>query len=60
MIKGTFPIDKLRVIETPFYFYDLKLLGQNLEAAKTEAARYGYHGKRLRILLQISMPFLVI
>ncbi len=43
MIKGTFPIDKLRVIETPFYFYDLKLLGQNLEAAKTEAARYGYH-----------------
>ncbi len=43
MIKGTFPIDKLRVVETPFYFYDLKLLGQNLEAAKSEAARYGYH-----------------
>jgi diaminopimelate decarboxylase len=43
MIKGTFPIDKLRVIETPFYFYDLKSLGQNLEAAKSEAARYGYH-----------------
>ena len=43
MVKGTFPVDKLRVVETPFYFYDLKLLGQNLEAAKTEAARYGYH-----------------
>jgi diaminopimelate decarboxylase len=43
MIKGTFPIDKLRVVETPFYFYDLKSLGQNLEAAKSEAARYGYH-----------------
>jgi len=43
MVKGTFPVDKLRVVETPFYFYDLNLLGQNLEAAKAEAARYGYH-----------------
>jgi diaminopimelate decarboxylase len=43
MIKGSFPVDKLRVVETPFYFYDLQLLGQNLEAAKSEAARYGYH-----------------
>lgn len=43
MVKGTFPVDKLRVVETPFYFYDLHLLKQNLEAAKTEAERYGYH-----------------
>ena len=43
MIKGSFPVDKLRVIETPFYFYDLQLLKQNLQAAKTEAERYGYH-----------------
>jgi diaminopimelate decarboxylase len=43
MIKGSCPVDKLRVVETPFYFYDLQLLGQNLEAAKSEAARYGYH-----------------
>jgi diaminopimelate decarboxylase len=43
MVKGSFPIDKLRVVETPFYFYDLQLLKQNLEAAKTEAERYGYH-----------------
>ncbi|MDP4203544.1 MAG: diaminopimelate decarboxylase [Bacteroidota bacterium] len=43
MVKGSFPIDKLRVVETPFYFYDLQLLKQNLQAAKTEAERYGYH-----------------
>ena len=43
MVKGSFPVDKLRVVETPFYFYDLQLLKQNLEAAKTEAERYGYH-----------------
>jgi diaminopimelate decarboxylase len=43
MVKGSFPVDKLRVVETPFYFYDLQLLKQNLQAAKTEAERYGYH-----------------
>lgn len=43
MVKGSFPVDKLRVVETPFYFYDLQLLKQNLEAAKIEAERYGYH-----------------
>lgn len=43
MIKGIFPIDKLRVEETPFYFYDLKLLKQALEIVSTEAGKYGYH-----------------
>jgi len=43
MIKGNFPIDKLRVLETPFYFYDVALLQQTLEVAKNEASRYGYH-----------------
>ncbi|PSR56436.1 diaminopimelate decarboxylase [Adhaeribacter arboris] len=28
---------------TPFYFYDLHLLRQTLQAARTEADRYGYH-----------------
>ncbi|MDQ3291007.1 MAG: diaminopimelate decarboxylase [Bacteroidota bacterium] len=28
---------------TPFYFYDLNLLQQTLQAARTEADRYGYH-----------------
>ncbi|QMU27487.1 diaminopimelate decarboxylase [Adhaeribacter radiodurans] len=28
---------------TPFYFYDLNLLQQTLQAARTEANRYGYH-----------------
>lgn len=42
MIKGTFPIDQLRVVETPFYFYDQKLLEQTLEIVRTEAGKYGF------------------
>ena len=30
MIKGKFPIDKFRQIQTPFYYYDLDLLRQTL------------------------------
>ena len=30
MIKGNFPIDKFRQIQTPFYYYDLDLLRETL------------------------------
>lgn len=43
MIKGNFPIDTFRKLETPFYFYDLQLLQKTLNTAKNEANRYGYH-----------------
>jgi diaminopimelate decarboxylase len=43
MIKGNFPIDTFRKLETPFYFYDLQLLQKTLDTAKNEANRYGYH-----------------
>ncbi|MFA6778486.1 MAG: diaminopimelate decarboxylase [Paludibacteraceae bacterium] len=42
MIKGTFPIEKLRKIETPFYFYDMELLDKTLKMVKGEADKYGY------------------
>lgn len=41
MTKGTFPIDKFRGLETPFYYYDTELLNKTLEALKTSADKYG-------------------
>ncbi|MDR2937935.1 MAG: diaminopimelate decarboxylase [Prevotellaceae bacterium] len=38
-----FPIDKLRSLPTPLYYYDVELLRRTAQAAKTEADRYGYH-----------------
>ena len=42
MTKGTFPIDKFRGLETPFYYYDTELLNKTLEALKTSADKYGF------------------
>jgi diaminopimelate decarboxylase len=43
MIKGTFPVEKFRGLKTPFYYYDIDLLQNTLDAAKTEMTKYGYH-----------------
>ena len=43
MLKGTFPIDKLKALPTPFYYYDVKLLQDKLDMVKNEAGKYGYH-----------------
>lgn len=43
MLKGTFPIDQFKALETPFYYYDMELLQETLDIVKTEAGRYGYH-----------------
>jgi diaminopimelate decarboxylase len=40
-MKGTFPIDKFREMETPFYFYDTKVLRDTLDCVNNEAKRYG-------------------
>lgn len=39
-MKGTFPIDKFRVLRTPFYYYDTKVLRDTLACVRTEAAKY--------------------
>ena len=39
-MKGSFPIDKLRRIETPFYYYDANLLRKTLDTIKQETAKY--------------------
>ncbi|HJA88655.1 MAG TPA: diaminopimelate decarboxylase [Candidatus Parabacteroides intestinavium] len=43
MLKGTFPIEKFEVLETPFYYYDMALLKETLEVIKAESGKYGYH-----------------
>lgn len=43
MIKGSFPTDKLKTLQTPFYYYDIALLRKTLEVIKAESDPYGYH-----------------
>ena len=40
MIKGTFPIEKFRELETPFYYYDIKVLRDTLDTIKKEVSKY--------------------
>lgn len=41
MLKGIFPIDKFKSMETPFYYYDMELLQKTLDTIKTETGKYG-------------------
>lgn len=40
MAKGKFPIEKLKRIDTPFYYYDAELLRQTLRVINTEASKH--------------------
>ena len=39
-MKGTFPINKFREIETPFYYYNADLLRETLQTIRAEAGKY--------------------
>ena len=39
MIKGTFPIERFKDIETPFYYYDTKVLRETLDTIREELRR---------------------
>lgn len=43
MMKGKFPLEKFKEIQTPFYFYDTDLLRNTINTAKNAAAKYDYH-----------------
>lgn len=43
MLKGTFPIDKLKALPTPYYYYNIELLKETLNVINTEAGKYDYH-----------------
>ncbi|MFV0419678.1 MAG: diaminopimelate decarboxylase [Dysgonomonas sp.] len=42
MNKGNFPVEKLKGIETPFYYYDVDLLKKTLKIVKEEIKKYGF------------------
>ncbi|MDR2627648.1 MAG: diaminopimelate decarboxylase [Dysgonamonadaceae bacterium] len=42
-MKATFPTNKFKDIETPFYYYDTPILRDTLELAEKESSKYGYH-----------------
>lgn len=39
-MKGRYPLDKFKTIETPFYYYDTELLLETLRTINTEAGKY--------------------
>jgi diaminopimelate decarboxylase len=41
-MKGQFPIDKFKELETPFYYYDVDVLRKTLSTIKQESEKYGY------------------
>ncbi|MFA6863680.1 MAG: diaminopimelate decarboxylase, partial [Dysgonamonadaceae bacterium] len=43
MTQGKFPLDKFDSIETPFYYYDISLLHETLEAIQAEIIDKPYH-----------------
>ena len=42
-MSNTFPIEKFRSLKTPFYYYDLNLLQDTLDAVKQHGLSKGYH-----------------
>jgi diaminopimelate decarboxylase len=42
-MRGKFPLEKFKTIQTPFYFYDTDLLRSTINAAKSAAGKYNYH-----------------
>lgn len=39
-MKGTFPVNKFRELETPFYYYDVNVLRETLACINKEAGKY--------------------
>ena len=41
-MKGIFPVEKLKTIDTPFYYYNTELLKQTLKVVREETKKYGF------------------
>ena len=42
-MKGKFPVEKMKNLATPFYYYDTDLLRTTLAELKKESSKYNYH-----------------
>lgn len=43
MIKGIFPVEKFKQLDTPFYYYDIALLRSTLDTIKEETRHKSFH-----------------
>ncbi len=43
MIKGTFPIEQFKTLDTPFYYYDMELLRATLDTIKRETENRSFN-----------------
>ena len=43
MMTGSFPVERLNRLETPFYYYDMDVLRQTLDVLCKEAAEPNWH-----------------
>lgn len=43
MNSGLFPIEKFKHLETPFYYYNMGVLGKTLKEAKESASKHKFH-----------------
>ncbi|RNC67141.1 diaminopimelate decarboxylase [Proteiniphilum sp. X52] len=43
MVKGIFPVEKFKRLDTPFYFYDIQLLRATLHAIRKETENKPFH-----------------
>jgi diaminopimelate decarboxylase len=42
-MKGNFPVEQFKKLQTPFYYYDMALLQKTLDVVNAERKKYGYH-----------------
>jgi diaminopimelate decarboxylase len=42
-MKGSFPLEKFKELQTPFYYYDIDVLKETLQSVTNAAGRWGYH-----------------
>jgi len=43
MVKGIFPVEEFKQLDTPFYYYDMNLLRATLETVKNETENKPFH-----------------
>ncbi|MDR0546102.1 MAG: diaminopimelate decarboxylase [Dysgonamonadaceae bacterium] len=43
MTKSVFPVEKFKLLRTPFYYYEVGLLRATLQTVVTESSKYNYH-----------------
>ena len=59
-MKGTFPVNKFRELETPFYYYDVNVLRETLSCINKEAGKYNNFCVHYAVKANANHKFLTI